>query len=202
MADEKDVKKKEDLDLEKPDEMPVEKADEKKTQKASGTRLLQWIIMAAAVAVCAGGGLTIGRLFADFRSTATSNPSQQDEPGPLKQLKRNGPAKDQRVWYYDLDPVVANLNEPGVRRYVRVAVILVVDPQVDRKKGTAFLDEKKPLLTNYLTIYLASLTLEDIRGDKNLRRIQSQLLDAFNEKLFPDAKPQIKHILFKEFAVQ
>jgi flagellar basal body-associated protein FliL len=74
---------------------------------------------------------------------------------------------------------------------------------MDKQKYTAFLDEeKKPTLTNWLTIYLAGLTLEDIRGDKNLRRIQSQILDAFNEQLFPDAKPQIKHILFKEFAIQ
>jgi len=73
---------------------------------------------------------------------------------------------------------------------------------VDEKEGTTFLNEKKPLLTNWLTVYLASLSLEDIRGDANLKSIQSQILDAFNEKLFPDSKPKIKHILFKEFAVQ
>ena len=54
----------------------------------------------------------------------------------------------------------------------------------------------------WLTVYLASLHLEDIRGDNNLKRIQSQVMDAFNEKLFPDSKPKIKNVLFKEFAVQ
>ena len=73
---------------------------------------------------------------------------------------------------------------------------------VDVKEGTAFIDEKKPILTNWLTVYLASLHLEDIRGDSNLKRIQSQVMDAFNEKLFPDSKPKIKNVLFKEFAVQ
>jgi len=58
------------------------------------------------------------------------------------------------------------------------------------------------ILKNWLTIYLASLTLEDIRGDTNLKRIQTQIKDAFNEKLFPDSKPQIEHVLFKEFAIQ
>ena len=57
-------------------------------------------------------------------------------------------------------------------------------------------------MTNWLTIYLASLSLGDIRGDKNLRRIQSQITDAFNEILFPDAKPQIENVLFKEFPIQ
>jgi flagellar basal body-associated protein FliL len=57
-------------------------------------------------------------------------------------------------------------------------------------------------LKNWLTIYLSSQTIEDIGGDKNLRRIQSQILDAFNERLFPNTKPKIKEVLFKEFAVQ
>jgi flagellar basal body-associated protein FliL len=73
---------------------------------------------------------------------------------------------------------------------------------VDEKDGNVFLDEKKPIITNWLTVYLASLSLGDIRGESNLKRIQSQILDAFNEKLFPDSKPKIKNILFKEFAVQ
>ncbi len=74
--------------------------------------------------------------------------------------------------------------------------------EVDKEKGLVFLEEKKPLLTSWLTVYLASLSLEDIRGDGNLKRIQSQMLDAFNEELFPDSEPHIKHILFKEFAIQ
>jgi hypothetical protein len=73
---------------------------------------------------------------------------------------------------------------------------------MDQKKGEAFFKEKEPLLTNWLTIYLASLGIEDIRGDKNLRRIQSEMMDTFNQKLFPDARPQIEGILFREFAVQ
>ncbi|GAH72149.1 unnamed protein product, partial [marine sediment metagenome] len=108
----------------------------------------------------------------------------------------------QKTWYYELEPVVANLDVPGITRYVRAAITLEISAEVDQEKGIAFLEEKKPVLTNWLTIYLASLTLEDIRGDRNLRRIQSQILDSFNEKLFPDARPQIKHILFKEFAIQ
>ena len=73
----------------------------------------------------------------------------------------------------------------------------------EKSTGEIFIEEKKPRLKNWLAIYLASLTLEDARGDKNLKRIQLQILDAFNEMLFPDAKPQIKRILFKEgFAIQ
>jgi flagellar basal body-associated protein FliL len=73
---------------------------------------------------------------------------------------------------------------------------------LQQKKGGAFLTEKNPILKNWLTIYLASQTVEDMRGDRNLKRIQSEILEALNEKLFPNAKPQIKRVLFKEFAIQ
>ena len=115
---------------------------------------------------------------------------------------RQAPDDSQKGWYYSLEPVVANLDVPDVTRYVRATLILEISPDLDEKEGLVFLDEKKPILTNWLTVYLASLSIDDIRGESSLKRIQAQILDAFNEKLFPDSKPKIKHILFKEFAVQ
>jgi flagellar basal body-associated protein FliL len=117
-------------------------------------------------------------------------------------LISDGAEDSEKVWYYDLDPVVANLNEPGVTRYVRATFMLEVSSEMDKKKGAAFLDEKKPVLINWLTVYLSSLGLEDIRGDKNLRSIQLRVCEAFNEKLFPHSKPLIKRVLIKEFPVQ
>lgn len=194
MADADDTKKQEDSKAESSD------------KKTSGG-ILQWIILAVVVVLFAGAGFGLGRLFAGFRTPAgEAEPGQQDEPSQAEEPKAGAPdlsgGDSQKCWYYDLEPIVANLDEPGVTRYVRATLILEINPQVSKEKGTAFIEERKPILTNWLTIYLASLTLEDIRGDRNLRRIQLQILDAFNEKLFPDAKPQIKHVFFKEFAIQ
>ncbi len=159
--------------------------------------------MVVVAVLCAGAGLGLGRLFAGSGTPQTVEPSQQVKSTQAENLKVDGSkAGSQKTWYYELEPVVANLDVPGITRYVRATITLEISAEVDQQKGGVFLEEKKPVLTSWLTIYLASLTLEDIRGDRNLRRIQSQILDAFNEKLFPDAKPQIKHILFKEFAIQ
>jgi len=206
MADADDTKneeKQEDTKAESTDESrPSEGLD----KKPSSSRFLPWIIMAVVAVLCAGAGLGLGRLFAGSSTPQTPESSQQTKPTQAENLKVDAPdlmaVGSQKTWYYELEPVVANLDVPGITRYVRAAITLEISAEVDQVKGTAFLEEKKPVLTNWLTIYLASLTLEDIRGDRNLRRIQSQILDAFNEKLFPDARPQIKHILFKEFAIQ
>jgi len=159
--------------------------------------------MFVVVVLCGSVGFPLGRFFAASRTPKPAEHSQVDQPAQLEDLKADAPATDsQEGWYYDLEPVTANLDEPGVTRYVRAALTFEINSEVDQEKGLAFLKEKKPLLTNWLTIYLASLSLDDIRGERNLKSIQSQVLDAFNEKLFPDSKPEIKRILFKEFTIQ
>lgn len=198
MADEDDAKK------QQQDVQGNSKA-ESGDQNIPGRRLL-WIITAVVVMVSAGAGFGLGRLLG---ASGTSGAGQSAEGGQVQSenLMANTTdstnAKSEGTWYYDqFEPVVANLDEPSVTRYVRVTLIMEMDAQLDKKKGTAFIEKKKHLLTNWLTIYLAGLSLEDIRGDRNLKRIQSEIADVFNEKLFPDTKPQIKRILFKEFAVQ
>ncbi|MHC4088577.1 MAG: flagellar basal body-associated FliL family protein [Planctomycetota bacterium] len=198
MADEDDVKKQE-------QEAPGDSKAESGDQKAPGGRLL-WIITAVVAIVGAGAGFGLGRLLGASGTTETSQSAEGGQAQPenlIGDTTDSTGAKSQGTWYYkEFQPVVANLDEPSVTRYVRLTLIMEIDAQVDKKKGTAFIEEKKHLLTNWLTIYLAGLSLEDIRGERNLKRIQSEIVDAFNEKLFPDAKPQVKRVLFKEFAIQ
>ncbi|MHC4534068.1 MAG: flagellar basal body-associated FliL family protein [Planctomycetota bacterium] len=167
--------------------------DEKKSLIA---RLLPIVIIVIVVVIFTGTGFTLGRLIAGSPASQTAGAAEQNQSENMDAENSEG------SWYYHLEPVIANLDVDDVTRYVKASLTLEISVDVDVKEGTAFIDEKKPILRNWLTIYLASLRLEDIKGDRNYKRIQSQVLDAFNEKLFPDSKPKIKNILFKEFAVQ
>jgi flagellar basal body-associated protein FliL len=199
MADADDIKEQEGQEEQKD---PKAEVSDKKSLIA---RFLPWIIIFVVVLICACAGLSVGRLFAGSGTPeGVETGPESVESAQIEDLKAdNYSAKDSgKVWYYDLDPVVANLNEPTVTRYVRASLTLEMSADMDIKKGTAFLDEKKPILINWLTVYLSSLGLEDLRGDNNLRSIQSHIRDAFSEKLFPDSKSQIKQVLIKEFPVQ
>ena len=197
MADADDTKEQE---KEEKQEATKPEAGDKKSLVG---RLLPGVTIAVLVVIFAGAGFTLGRLFAGSGAPQTPGASEQDQSAQGENLEAKGSADDaQKTWYFDLEPVVANLDVADVTRYVRASLTLEVSSEVDEKKGVAFIEERKPVLTSWLTVYLSSLSLEDIRGDRNLKRIQSQVLDTFNEKLFPDSKPQIKHVLFKEFAVQ
>lgn len=197
MADADDTKEKE--KKEKQEATKTEAGD----KKSLVGRLLPKIMVAVVVVIFASAGFTLGRLFAGSGAAQTPGASEQEQSAQVEKLEAKDSADDdKKTWFFDLEPVVANLDVADVIRYVRASLTLEVSSEVDEKKGTAYLNEKKPILTNWLTVYLASLGLDDIRGDRSLKRIQSQVLDAFNEKLFPDSKPKIKRILFKEFAVQ
>ena len=202
MADEDDIKEQQD-DQEQPEQQ--DSKAEKSGKKSLIARLLPLLILVVVALICAGAGLFVGRLFAGSPKPETVEPGTK--PDAPKQTEKPKSDKDSskesgKFWYYELDPVVANLNEPTVTRYVRASLTLEISADLDQKEGKAFLDEKKPILINWLTVYLSSLSLDDVRGDKNLRSIQSHIRDAFNEQLFPDSKSQIKQVLIKEFPVQ
>ncbi len=103
--------------------------------------------MAVVVIVGAGAGFGLGRLLGDSGTTETA---QSAEGGQTKtedliaDTADSTGAKSQGTWYYDLEPVVANLDSPGVTRYVRLTLTLEIDSQISVKKGTAFIEEKKP----------------------------------------------------------
>jgi flagellar basal body-associated protein FliL len=192
------------------DEDEIKKQNEQKDPKAEKddkqsliSRLLPWIIIVVVAIFCAGTGFGLGRIFAGSR-TPESIESESDETAQTDETKTDDDSAEDpdKVWYYDLEPVVANLNEPSVTRYVSASLTLQMSSELEQKKGTELLDKNKPVLINWLTVFLSGLCLEDIRGDKNLKSIQAKICEAFNDQLFPDSKPQIKQVLIKGFPVQ
>ena len=193
MADKDDKEMKEDTKTEE---------DEQSQQAGTKISILTWIIMAVGVVLFAGSGFVLGRLFAGSTSpeiTESSQENTQTEELMPDDLKTN--SKD--TWYYnDLESVVVNPDEPGATRFVRVGLILEISAALNQEKAKELIDAKKPPLINWLNLYFKSLTLGEMENDRDMRRILSQICDSFNEILFPDAKPQIKRILIREFNVQ
>lgn len=187
------------------DQENIEKTEIAEQEAAQGkgivTRVLPWLITTLVVVSFAATGFLVGRLFGTRGSAQAA--TAQAGTGQAARPPEAAPATDTgQSWYYDLEPVVVNLNEPGVTRYVRVGLTLELSRTMGEKDGTDFLDQKKPLLKHWLTLFLANQTIEDMRGERNLLRLQAQISDAFNEGLFPDTKPHIKRVLFKELSIQ
>jgi len=168
------------------------------------------LILGGVTVVLASAGFLVGRMFgtrgqAQTASAATSEQGAAKEEGSKKEASGKpgeGKKTEGDAWYYELEPVVANLNEPGVTRYVRITLTLELDGAWPAEEGKLLLDQKKPLLKNWLTLYLSNQTIEETRGKTNMLRMQANIGSLFNDGLFPNAQPHITNVLFKEFAIQ
>jgi flagellar basal body-associated protein FliL len=178
-------------------------APEAPKKKGGAAAMLPWLIPVGAAILFVVFGFAVGRLFGTRgkAQNVSAAESAAPAPGPVVHESKEATAKGE-TWFYDTEPVIVNLNEPGVSRYVRVSLTLEIGNGMISKEGQPFFDQKKPLLKHWLTLFLSNQTIEDIRGEKNLRQLQAKVLDIFNQGLFPDAKPRIVRVLFKELSIQ
>lgn len=205
MADDKEKKEQE---LKKEPDAKEEQKPKAESKESAGFKLFTWLVLGAVVIAGFAGGFALAQLLA---GSGSDSPHQGEAEGAQADITPENNAvndmlidkpKGEKLWPFDLEPVIANLDEPGVTRYARVTITLQLSPQMDQEKGVLFLEEKKPILRDWLTTYIAGLNLERVRGTRNLGRIKRELRDSFNELLFPESKPFIHNILFKEFAIQ
>ena len=130
-------------------------------------------------------------------------PSQEADGKQAGSDKQNGSKATPGTWYYnELDPVVVNPDEPGATRFVRVGLILEISNELDQVEAKAMLESKEPLMINWLNLYFKSLSLNQMENERDMNRILSQIKDGFNDILFPEAKPQVKNVLIREFNIQ
>lgn len=173
----------------------------------SGVKKLIGLSLVAAlmVGVAAFAGSKMGRASSTPATTQATDHPESEQADAYKEPKGHGaePAKlsPGSSAYYDLEPIIVNLDEPRLARYIRASIVLSIKPE-NHKKVSNLIEQRKPELKSFLTVYLAGCTLEDVRGPKNLNRIRREILNAFNDQLFPGTKPLIDEVLFKEFAVQ
>ena len=177
------------------------KEEQKAPEKEAGgkTGLLAWIIITVVVSLLSGSGFFLGRLLA---GSGLASPKEGETASEEVDAANEESLEAGENWFYDLEPVVSNLDGAGLTRYVRASITMEISGELKEVDSEALFKAKNPILRNWLAVYLASLSVEEARGDKNLKRIQLVILDSFNETLFPDSKPLIKQILFKEFAIQ
>lgn len=164
--------------------------------------MLWAIIAVAAIGVAAGAGLGVGR----FARPAQAGPASEESPDPKEESASSHSSKPShssnpaspggQYVYYEFAQITVNLDEPRLSRHITVALSLAMS-----KDQTALIEQRLPELKNWLTVYLTGLTLDDLRGPKNLNRIRREVQDNFNHILWPEGKGFIEQVFFKEFHV-
>lgn len=171
-------------------------------ERKSGGKLMSLLVPIVATLVFAGGGFFVGRMFGT-RGNA-QNVAAAEESGVQEEAAEQKTSDEdaEAAWFFDMESIVANLNEPGVTRYVRIGLTLGIGEELSEKEGTLILEQKMPLLKNWLTLYVSNQTVADIRGEAKLRAAQDELARMFNTGLFGTGPQHIKQVLFKELSIQ
>jgi len=167
-----------------------------KTSSGSGG-IIWLLVLVAVVALCAGGGLYMGHA---IKSAQASEP--QGASGAAGAAGAAAPLTAPDAYqYFDIEPITINLDEPRLARYVRATITLAFDAKNDAEVRRQ-VEKRMPELKNWLAVYLAGRTLDEVRGAQSLNRVRREICDAFNEQIWPQQPPRIHHVLLKEFAVQ
>jgi flagellar protein FliL len=205
MADEKEKKEPEAKDdaAENKEEESGSAGGDDKAKAGGGGGLAAWLIIGGISLVGMVGGFALAQLMASpaEEDVVAEEPEEMLEESSYADLYAETPEED-KPWSYQLDSIIGNLDEPGSSRYLKVGIALEISSELDKDKSIPYLDEKKPIINDFVTTYVAGLSLERVRGSSNLNRIKKELRDAFNDLLFPDGKPLVQRVYLKEFAVQ
>jgi flagellar basal body-associated protein FliL len=169
-----------------------------KTPGGSGG-IIWLLVLVAVVALCAGGGFYIGQAIKSAQASEPHEAGAAGAPGAAATPAATGASGDYQ--YLDIEPITINLDEPRLARYVRATITLAFDAKND-SEVRAQAAKRMPELKNWLAVYLAGRTLDEVRGAQSLNRVRREICDAFNEQIWPQQPPRIHHVLLKEFAVQ
>jgi flagellar basal body-associated protein FliL len=114
---------------------------------------------------------------------------------------RPADSAEEPMSYVNLDPIIVNANEPKLQRFIRAVITLAVTKE-NASAVSELVNKRKDEVKNWLVTYLAGCSLEEVRGPKNLNRVRREILDMLNEQFWPNQRPRIGNVLFKEFQVQ
>ncbi len=181
-----------------------EQVVEETAGNSSKVNIVMWAILATVILIGFSGGYGAAKIFAspDPQIDDLAKQQQEEEEKKAEEPLVEPTQEDDNSWEFSLDTVIANLDEPGVTRYVRAALLLRISNDLPEAEYRETLESKRSELVDWLYSYMAGLSLEDVQGTRNLERFKLEVQKNFNDLLFPDSKPMIVRILTKEFQIQ
>jgi flagellar basal body-associated protein FliL len=157
-------------------------------------KILKILLPVGIIVLFAAAGHFASRLGAPAEAGA-------EEETPTSQPSKVPQGDEAEQSHYDLEPIVINLNEPQVTRYLRVIFSLGI-ADGDYSTATRLIEKRTYEMKNWLIVYLSDLSLEEVRGAKNINRVRREVQDSLNDRLWPGERPLIGNVSLKEWIIQ
>jgi len=121
--------------------------------------------------------------------------------GKPKEADKEKPHAETKTTIVPFGDMVVNLADERAMRYLRVKLAVLVDANKE-KEVSDLLAKKKPAVKSKLISHLAGKTLKDVSGTIGVNRLQREILERFDEVLYPEGHSPLRAILFEEYVVQ
>jgi flagellar basal body-associated protein FliL len=168
--------------------------------KKKGGKLL--FVVAAVLSVGAGAATPMFVNVPALLGKEKEKSADEGDDGHAKTTakKKKGHAEEKTV-SIPFGDVVVNLAEERLTRYLRLKIVLVVEEEAEAEV-TALLEKKKATMKSWLISHLTGKTLKDVAGTVGVNRTQREILERFEDTLYPSGHGHLKHIMFEEYLVQ
>lgn len=149
-----------------------------------------------------GGKLILVVVCLLFAGAGAAFPMVVDVPALMGKGKGEKEKKaDTKTAIVPFGEVVVNLAEERNGRYLKVKIAVTVEADAE-KEMTDLLKKYQPALKSKVIGHLAGKTLKDVSGSVGFNRTQRELLEKFEDVLFPDGNSRIRAVLFEEYVIQ
>ena len=163
--------------------------------RTGGKGLNRMVLLLGVMVLGAGAGFGAACMMGAPEETLAEELAAEEPPPAPKGREGN-------YEYVDFKEVTVNLDTEKLARYLRVTLLLAIEDTKGKEEVKETIKKHLPELESRLRVYLAGKSLDDVRGKENQNKIIGEIYDNFNQYLWPNAKPMISHVLFKDFILQ
>jgi flagellar basal body-associated protein FliL len=115
--------------------------------------------------------------------------------------KKKKPGHEEHLATVPVGDVAVNLSEERMTRYLRVKVAVQVEAAME-KKVLEHVEKNKAALKSWMISHIAGKTLKDVSGTVGVNRLQREMLERFEDILYPHGESPLRNVLFEEYIVQ
>jgi flagellar basal body-associated protein FliL len=154
-----------------------------------------FLIVACVVAVAAGAGVPF---VVDVPALMGTKTAEGKEATDKKKKKAK---HDEHLATVPVGDVAVNLAEDRMTRYLRVKVAIQVEEAAEKTVHT-LVEKQKVALKSWMISHIAGKSLKDVSGTVGVNRLQREILERFDDILYPNGESPIRGVLFEEYVVQ
>jgi flagellar protein FliL len=153
------------------------------------------LLIACTFAIAAGAGVPF---VVDLSAWTGAKSEEGKEPTKKKKPKHKA---EENLATVPVGDVAVNLAEERMTRYLRIKVAIQVEETAE-KTALALVEKRKVALKSWMISHIAGKSLKDVSGTVGVNRLQREILERFDDILYPNGESPIRNVLFEEYVVQ